>query len=98
MPGENRHCRSCGAPVGQDGPIGRRDSCEQCGADLHACVQCRFYDLSASNQCREPQAERVGDKTRSNFCDLFQLATGKGERAADPSADARSRLEALFKR
>ncbi|HUB08558.1 MAG TPA: hypothetical protein VMB50_16245 [Myxococcales bacterium] len=98
MPTGERHCQTCGAAVSLDGPIGRRDACDRCGADLHACVQCRFYDLSASNQCREPQAERVGDKVRSNFCELFQLAGGPGGAAADPSADARAKLDALFKR
>ncbi|MHB8420038.1 MAG: hypothetical protein ACYDCL_18340 [Myxococcales bacterium] len=99
MPGEQRGCRLCGAALELDGPIGRRDACGHCGADLHACLQCRFYDPSASNQCREPQAERVQDKARSNFCELFQLgagAGGAGPRNAD--GDTRAKLEALFKR
>jgi hypothetical protein len=98
MASSERFCQACGAAIAVDGPIGRRDACDGCGADLHSCLQCRFYDLSASNQCREPQAERVGDKTRSNFCDLFQLKGGPGGQANDPAADARAKLDALFKR
>ena len=98
MPGKDRRCQACGSPVGHDDAIGRRDACDPCGAELHACVQCRFYDLSASNQCREPQAERVGDKVRSNFCDLFQLSSAEVVAKSDPAAEARAKLEALFKR
>ena len=80
-------------------PIGRRDSCPSCGADLHACVQCEFYDPSAPNQCREPQADRVLSKDQANFCELFRLS--RTEVAGQPANEAelaRARLEALFKK
>jgi len=51
--------------------IGRREMCPHCGADLHACLNCRFYDPGAYNACREPQAERGLEKERANFCDYF---------------------------
>ncbi len=94
----DRHCQACGHPVAADGTVGRRDVCDGCGAELHACVQCRFYDTSASDQCREPQAERVQDKERANFCEFFQLAAGPGRRSAGPKEDPRARLEALFRK
>jgi hypothetical protein len=84
-------CRACGAEVGVLERIGRRDGCPSCGVDLHSCRQCRFYDVAAYNACREPQAERVVDKERANFCDWFAtaepaaargLASGLGARAA----------------
>ncbi len=93
-----RHCQACGAEIGLEGPTGRRDQCDGCGADLHACVQCRFYDTAASNQCREPQAERVQDKERANFCEFFQPAGGAGGGAASAGDEARRKLEALFKK
>ena len=93
-----RHCPACGRPIAIDGPIGRRDVCDGCGAELHACVQCRFYDPSASNQCREPQAERVQDKERANFCEFFQLGLGRGGPAPSIREDPRAKLEALFKK
>ena len=97
-----RRCQGCGIPIAIEGPIRRRDCCPSCGADLHACVQCRFYDPSVSNQCRESQAERVQDKEGGNFCEFFQLLTGPTGAAigsADSKADdARAKLEALFKK
>jgi hypothetical protein len=98
MFGPERHCQACGALLSIEGTIGRRDECEACGADLHACVQCRFYDTSASDQCRESEAERVQDKERQNFCEYFQLATGKGGGSLKAENDARDKLEALFKK
>lgn len=77
--------------------IGRRDACLHCGADLHCCLNCRFYEPHAHNQCREPQAERQVDKTVGNFCEYF--SAGEGRPAQAPKADtARARLEALFKK
>jgi len=81
------------------GTVGKRDACPNCGDDLHACVQCEFYDVYSSNQCREPEAERVGDKRRANFCEFFQLSRAEvGEAKPSPAQDARAKLDALFKK
>ena len=90
-------CARCGNEVGP-GPFGRRDTCSTCGAELHACVQCDFYAPGQYNDCREPQAERVLDKERSNFCDFFR-PSGKGPTSSvDPKEEARKKLEALFRK
>jgi ribosome-binding protein aMBF1 (putative translation factor) len=66
-------CHACGHEL--SGPkVFRRDECEKCSADLHVCLNCREYDRNSSNQCREPQAELVSNKDRSNFCDYFAFA------------------------
>ncbi len=66
-------CFSCGQEILILERVGRRESCDHCGADLHCCKNCEFYDLSAYNECRESSAERVLDKEKSNFCDQFEL-------------------------
>lgn len=53
------------------GKIGRQDACTKCSSDLHVCKNCKFYDTSSYNECREPSAERVVDKEKRNFCDYF---------------------------
>jgi hypothetical protein len=92
-------CAGCGAALGRPERVGRRDTCPQCGGDLRACRQCRFYDRDAAHACREPQAERVADKTRANFCDYFAVAAEavRADSAAAPT-DARAALERLFTR
>jgi hypothetical protein len=99
-------CRGCRADLGARERIGRRDTCPQCGVDLHSCRQCRFHDPRAYNECSEPQAERVLDKDRGNFCEYFacvDAAAGSGGgaaagRAASATGNAREDLERLFRR
>jgi hypothetical protein len=89
-------CYGCAADVGARERVGRRDTCPSCGVDLHSCRQCRFYDTRAYNECREPQAERVLDKERANFCDWF--ATSDAAAAVPSGLGARAELDRLFRR
>jgi hypothetical protein len=89
-------CYSCGASLRLDGPVGRRRVCPECDADLHTCLNCRHHDESSPHQCREPHAEQVVDKDRSNACDLFQLGDGASRRRGNQGAAARAQLAALF--
>ncbi len=88
-------CYGCGATLRIDGPVGRRTTCPECDADLHACINCRHYDASAARECREPHAEHFVDKEASNACDLFQLGDGASRRRKKGSSEARDRLAAL---
>ncbi len=91
----NTSCHACGAELRIDGPVGRRTTCPQCDADLHACINCRHYDLASAHECREPHAEHFVDKESSNACDLFQLGDGASRRRGSAKA-ARDQLRALF--
>jgi len=92
-----RRCFRCGQTLTIEGRVGRKELCPQCGADLHVCKNCRFYEPGAYNDCRETQAERVLDKEKANFCEFFSFGTGAvGERETKP--DARAKWEALFRR
>jgi hypothetical protein len=88
-------CYACGAAIRIDGPVGRRMTCPECDADLHACINCRHYDEASAHECREPHAEHFVDKQASNACDLFQLGDGASRRRRS-SSEARDRLHALF--
>ncbi|MEW6678293.1 MAG: hypothetical protein AB1421_10270 [Pseudomonadota bacterium] len=91
---ETPYCWRCGASLArQPLPLGREAVCAQCNAQLHVCRQCAHFDPGKSNQCREPMAERVVDKTRANFCDWFQARRGPLTQANTPRKAA---LEALF--
>ena len=91
-------CHACGKANDTGDMVGRRDTCSQCDADLHVCLNCEFYDPKAYNECREPQADRVVEKDRSNFCDYFQPG-GKGPSKVDSAKEkAKADLDALFKK
>lgn len=83
-------CAGCGADLGRPERVGRRDVCPHCHAELRACRHCRFHDPGRADGCREPQAERVADKTRANFCDYFALpaASGGADAGARPGPAA----------
>src|SRR5688572_20653142 len=79
--------------------VGRRDSCPHCAADLHVCKNCRFYDPSLHNQCREPEASFIRDREAANFCAHFDFKNrDAAPEVAANVANARAKLEALFKK
>ena len=81
--------------------VQRLDTCNGCGADLHACVHCRYFDTGRNNQCSEPQAEWVRDKESSNFCGYFEARTSVNLTArggSHKSTDARATFDSLFKK
>lgn len=54
---------------------------------------CTFYDQNSYNDCREPSADRVVEKEKSNFCDYFQLgASNKIDNAKDKFLAQASKL------
>jgi ribosomal protein L40E len=96
MPGEELICWRCGASLATLSlPLGRRDECPECHAELHVCRLCAFFDPRVAKQCREPVAEEVMDKERANFCGYFEPRPGAYE-AKPSSTPARAELEALF--
>jgi len=95
-------CHACGAKVTRAEPIGRDAECEQCHADLRTCRNCRHWDVRYNNECTETQADPVTDKTRRNFCEFFYFSragfTGAAAGGKDRAAEARAKLEALFRK
>jgi hypothetical protein len=91
-----KRCFRCNAVVEAREFFSRRDECFKCGADLHVCKNCAFYRPGRSNECDEPQAERVVEKDRSNYCDFFRF---KEEReSSSQKDDAKKAWDELFKK
>ena len=90
-------CFSCKTEIAFDGLVGRRDECHSCQSDLHVCLNCEFHDQTAYNECREPSAEVVREKDRSNFCDYFSPGKGGGK-AGQSKEDLLKAADALFKK
>ena len=81
--------------------MGRSETCPECDSDLRSCRACAYWD-HAQRTCREPTAEVPADPERANFCSAYRLAAPALEApvaaAPDAAAEARRRLEALFKK
>lgn len=93
-------CTRCGQ-VRQDlGELTFDETCLKCGADLHTCGNCRFFDTTTLWECRAEIPKRVTGKQTRNECTLFaakivkDLSADKGK-VLSPD-DARKAFEALF--
>jgi hypothetical protein len=90
-----KKCHLCLKGLEIKTPVGRRETCLFCGSDLHCCLNCVHYNIGAYNDCREPQAERVIEKNRSNFFVFRDAETnGKGK---DSGESVKTKMESLFK-
>jgi len=91
-------CWKCGATLTDLLlPVSRLAKCKACNADLHVCRICRFYDITVSNSCTEPVADKVIDKQHKNFCGFFQPDPRAGYKPSLADKDAsKNQLNALF--
>ena len=96
-------CNQCGTQrIGLENPTAD-ETCMNCGADLHTCGNCRFFDTTAPWECRENIPARVSGKHARNECAFFtpkvvkDLAADK-TRAPQTPDDARKAFDALFKK
>ncbi|MCJ8276993.1 MAG: hypothetical protein HRT44_09445 [Bdellovibrionales bacterium] len=87
-------CFSCGTKAEFPDKVGLREECEKCMADLHVCKNCRLYDETAYNECKEPSAEVCREKERANYCDYFEVGDGTFEKSNKD--DLLAAAEALF--
>ena len=73
----------------------RTDQCIHCGADMHCCRNCEYWEPGSHNQCREHIAEYISDRERMNHCTHFTYRNGAPE--ATDADKAKDRLKSLFK-
>lgn len=96
MTDKKLQCWKCAASLEDISlPLSRLSKCKACHADLHVCRICEFFDPTVSNQCREPIAEKVNDKTRSNFCGYLQPSDNASKNVKTKNSSS-GELEALF--
>ena len=96
--GEHFSCYRCGHSLDAlPFPLGRRDLCLGCSAELHVCRMCRMYAPAEPEECAEEDAVHVADKERANFCDYFKPspAAFSGE-FLEAQTRAKAELAALF--
>jgi hypothetical protein len=89
------NCSVCGRSQTFAGLVPFRAECDGCAADLHTCATCRFHDRFVENECREDQADPVAQKDRRNLCEYWK-PRAPGATDADPAAEAKARLAAMF--
>lgn len=96
-PEPETRCWKCATALDLSVKATRYDSCPACDADLRCCRNCRFWDRSYHNECRENVSTFIRDREKANFCSAFEFS--KTSDADRSEADtARARLEALFQK
>ncbi len=92
-----KRCHGCGQEWADKRSPGFREECVKCGTPLHCCANCRFYEATAREWCREPQAraEKPRDPQAGSTCEYF-LFGDRGEGPTERERQAKAGLAALF--
>lgn len=90
-------CSSCKKEIIIDKYFSRKSICPNCGADLHSCVNCKFYSEKSHNKCLEPKAEFQRTREKANFCDYFEYKDSITSNNKDKQ-EIYKKLEELFKK
>jgi len=91
-------CYNCGHTIELNDRVTHTATCEKCTSFLKCCLNCKFYDPNAYNECLEFSADRVKDKEKANFCDFFEPASGSNFKQNKRKDDSLKKLNDLFKK
>lgn len=91
-------CWRCGASLKDiPKPLGRLAQCKSCGADLHVCRLCKFYNPNHFEKCDHDMAEPAREVDVANFCHYFRPSPDAYNPQERSRADhAMAELKALF--
>lgn len=91
-------CWRCGNPLKNlSHPVVRLAQCKACGADLHVCKFCRFYNPKFSEKCDHEMAEPARDLETANFCYYFKAdPDARNPNLKNKSDAALQQLKSLF--
>jgi hypothetical protein len=77
-------CYNCSTTLLPD--IDFKGKCPKCGASLHCCKQCSYFEPSTRFQCLKPIPARIAIKDQANECTLFKPRFTVARDAAHPPA------------
>ena len=90
------NCWHCGRGLSK-ADYGREVVCPWCGKATRVCRNCRHFAPGRPNDCLEPMAERVLDKDRANFCELFDPTERPATARQPAKEDLLKKAQDLFK-
>jgi len=96
-------CSACGTSLAPGFVVMPDSVCSSCGAALHCCRNCRYFDTSARYECRQEIPAPISSKSTGNECDLFHMravldATGRRAATTGGPADPRKAFDDLFRK
>ena len=94
-------CERCGTTFPEIQQIEFKQKCSNCGADLHCCNSCKYFDPGSRFECMKPIEKAIPRKDINNECTYFN-AKLTWTHAASPRSltadEARQVLDNLFKK
>ncbi|MEW6365276.1 MAG: hypothetical protein AB1714_11650 [Acidobacteriota bacterium] len=93
-------CASCGNSQALPDVLTPGEKCASCGADIHSCINCRFFDPSVRFECSQPLEEPIESKRVANMCKLFKpkITVDISIDSSSTPSDPRQAFDALFKK
>src|SRR5438874_10297112 len=64
-------CARCGKTITAMGEVVMDTVCESCGADLHTCTNCAFFNTTSRYECTKAIVARITPKDARNDCTFF---------------------------
>ena len=94
---EKVRCAACAATLEPGITVDSR--CAKCGAALHSCRQCTFFDPGAHFECRKKITARIVNKQAQNTCELFEARKiVERETSSSGPVSGRQAFDNLFKK
>ena len=91
-------CFNCNTEWTGEKKVSFKAICEKCGAYIHCCKNCKFFDETQHNKCRIPGTDMVADREKGNYCEEFDFGLKKDDSYLEKKKDeARKKLDDLFK-
>lgn len=94
-------CANCGAKISRadSDDVELKSTCPKCGAFLHSCKHCAYFDPSQRFECTEQIPKRIARKDLPAKCEYFSIRTTV-EKITSTSSNtpesARDAFESLF--
>jgi hypothetical protein len=87
-------CHSCATTLPSD--IDFTGICPKCGAALHCCKQCSYFEPSTRFQCLKPIPVRIAVKDAANECTFFRqrVTVARDSAPASPQSAGAGRPDA----
>ena len=94
-------CAGCGTVLSSQGAEGldSQGRCPKCGAEIHSCRQCAFFNTEARFECTQPLTIRIPRKDIKNDCKYYApRTTVERQTTSVGPVDPRQAFENLFKK
>ena len=93
-----KECSRCGTSWSGYGQPRPREVCEGCGAYMHTCLNCHYFDREQTHSCTLPKTDFIGGRDILNYCEEFRILDTMRRARENRVSRAKQTWESLFRR